>query len=87
MTLEQHPDRRIEAALRAAEKYADVHRDEQGVTNREGGMMLHLVSIVMQQAEKLEGVDGVFQQLHFACDNPDHASAYADLARALRYAQ
>ena len=37
---------RIEAALVAAEAYADAHRDEDGGTNAEGGMLLHLVSII-----------------------------------------
>ena len=39
-------DRRIEAAQRAAEAYAERHRDEDGVTNDEGGQMLQLVDII-----------------------------------------
>lgn len=49
----RHVNGRVEAALRAAEQYADNHRDEHGVTNTEGGMLLHLVSIITEQAGRL----------------------------------
>lgn len=44
---------RIESILRAAEAYADKHRDEEGVTNREGGMLLQLVSVVTELQERV----------------------------------
>jgi hypothetical protein len=37
--------------------------------------------------EKIAAVDAGFQQLHFACSNPDHAEAYQSIAAALGYAQ
>jgi len=43
---------RIEAAQRAAEVYAEQHRNEFGVTNREGGIMLQLVGIIEELKNK-----------------------------------
>lgn len=44
---------RIESAQKMAEQYAEANRNEDGVTNREGGMLLMLVGIIEAQKEKL----------------------------------
>lgn len=56
-----HPDGRIEAALRAAERYADIHRDAEGTTTEEGGMLLQLVSIITSQADRLAELEAALR--------------------------
>lgn len=47
-----HPNGRVEAALRAAERYADSTRDGDGVADEAGGMLLQLVGIVVEQERR-----------------------------------
>lgn len=62
----RHPDGRVEAALQAAERYADIHRDAEGTTTPEGGMLLQMVDIITRQQEQLAERDALYRQAHDA---------------------